>query len=395
MSTLELLGRKRPLFTEDLKRYGDAMQCLAKEGRFLVIGGAGSIGRTVVHEIFKRNPRLLHVIDINENNLVELVRDLRSSIGYIAGEFRTFSVDVGSVECDALLAVQKGYDYVLNLSALKHVRSERDPFTLMRLVQVNIINSDRMRARAAMMGARKYFCVSTDKATNPVNMMGCSKRIMELFLFSRSDAVDVSTARFANVAFSDGSLLHGFEQRIAKRQPLSAPRDVRRYFITQEEAGVLCLFSCLLGLNRETYFPRLDENAELVSFTEIAVRFLAQRGFRAVECESEEEARACVEQRSLRSEWPVYFFESDTTGEKPYEEFYLRDSDLDWERFVDLGVVRNRKPDLKLELERFEKAIEGMRNRLRWEKVEIVNEFRRLVPEFDHVETGKYLDDRM
>jgi FlaA1/EpsC-like NDP-sugar epimerase len=244
---LGLIGRKSTLFGDDVDVLSDALSSLVKSSRFLVIGGAGSIGQAVTKEIFKRSPKVLHVVDISENNMVELVRDIRSTLGYIDGEFRTFAVDCGSSEFEALISSEGPYDYVFNLSALKHVRSEKDPYTLMRMLSVNIFNTLKTFRLARDNGAKKYFCVSTDKAANPVNMMGASKRIMEMFLMRESETMPISMARFANVAFSDGSLLHGFNQRFAKRQPFSAPNDVRRYFVTPQESGELCLMSGLLG----------------------------------------------------------------------------------------------------------------------------------------------------
>ena len=221
-----------------------------------MIGGAGSIGQAVTKEIFKRNPRKLHIVDISENNMVELVRDIRSSDGYINGEFKTFALDAGSYAYDAFIKADGEYDYVLNLSALKHVRSEKDPYTLMRMVEVNILNTIKTIQQAKDKGIKKYFCVSTDKAANPVNMMGASKRIMEHFLMRESKDIDISTARFANVAFSDGSLLHSFNQRIQKKQPIVAPNDIKRYFVTPQESGELCLMSCLLGDTKDIFFPK-------------------------------------------------------------------------------------------------------------------------------------------
>ena len=232
---------------------------------FLVIGGAGSIGQAVVKEVFKRNPKKLHVVDISENNLVELVRDIRSSFGYIAGDFKTYALDIGSIEYDAFIESDGKYDYVLNLSALKHVRSEKDPFTLMRMIDVNIFNTEKTLQQSIDSGVKKYFCVSTDKAANPVNMMGASKRIMEMFIMRKSKDIKISTARFANVAFSDGSLLHGFDQRIKKRQPIVAPNDIKRYFVIPKESGELCLMSCIFGENRDIFFPKLSENSHLIS----------------------------------------------------------------------------------------------------------------------------------
>ena len=259
MNVLGLIGRDEALLLKDINKREAELADLVSSSSFLVIGGAGSIGQAVVREIFKRQPHVLHVVDISENNMVELVRDIRSTLGYMVGDFRTFAIDCGSREFKALLAASDSYDYVLNLSALKHVRSEKDPFTLMRMIEVNILNTIATVAQSREQGAKKYFCVSTDKAANPVNMMGASKRIMEMFLMRDSESIPISTARFANVAFSDGSLLHGFNQRLAKRQPLSAPNDVRRYFVTPQESGELCLSSCLLGDNRDIFFPKLSE----------------------------------------------------------------------------------------------------------------------------------------
>lgn len=214
MNILHLIGRDKELFTEDIDRHEKELSGMVKDSSFLVLGGAGSIGQAVVKEIFKRKPRKLHVVDISENNMVELVRDIRSSLGYINGDFKTFALDIGSLEYDAFIDWDGHYDYVLNLSALKHVRSEKDPFTLMRMIDVNIFNTDKTIQQSIAKGVKKYFCVSTDKAANPVNMMGASNRIMEMFLMRRSEQINISTARFANVAFSDGSLLHGFNQRM-------------------------------------------------------------------------------------------------------------------------------------------------------------------------------------
>ena len=274
MNMLTLIGRDSELFEDDIKTYEKELSEKVSSSSFLVIGGAGSIGQAVTKEIFKRNPKKLHVVDISENNMVELVRDIRSSLGYIDGEFATFALDIGSIQYDAFIKNDGKYDYVLNLSALKHVRSEKDPFTLMRLIEVNIENTDKTVLQSIENGVKKYFCVSTDKAANPVNMMGASKRIMEMFLMRRSLQIPISTARFANVAFSDGSLLHGFNQRIQKRQPISAPSDVRRYFVTPKESGELCLMSCLLGENRDIFFPKLSDKLHLITFADIAVKYL-------------------------------------------------------------------------------------------------------------------------
>ena len=241
INILDLIGRQNELFEEDIAAHEDELSTLIQNSSFLILGAAGSIGQAVTKEIFKRNPQKIHAVDISENNLVELVRDIRSSFGYISGDFRTFALDIGSLSYDRFIEWDGKYDYVLNLSALKHVRSEKDPFTLMRMIEVNIFNTIKTLDQAIKNGSRKYFCVSTDKAANPVNMMGGSKRIMEMFLVQKSHDIPISTARFANVAFSDGSLLHGFDQRIKKGQPIVAPNDIKRYFINPKESGELCI----------------------------------------------------------------------------------------------------------------------------------------------------------
>ena len=339
-SELDILGRNKSLFKEDLLKYNKKITKEIEQSSFLVIGGAGTIGQATIKEIFKRNPRKLHVVDISENNLVELVRNLRSSLGYITGEFRALPLDCGSNIFDQFIATQS-YDYVLNLSAIKHVRSEKDTFTIMRMIETNILNTDKTVVQALKQGAKKYFAVSTDKATSPVNMMGCSKRIMEMFLMTHSNDINISTARFANVAFSDGSLLHGFKQRIDKNQPISAPNDVKRYFVTREESGLICLFSTILGENRDVFFPKLSDELNLIKFTDIAERFLHNLGYKPFLCDSEEEARSSVEMCKSKKLWPCYFFKSDTTGEKPFEEFYTDNERVDFNRFTDFGVIKN------------------------------------------------------
>jgi hypothetical protein len=393
--TLALIGRTSPLFDADIVRLKDELLNLVRGARFLVIGGAGSIGQAVTREIFKRDPAALHVVDISENNMVELVRDIRSTIGYGMGDFRTFSIDCGSREFDAMFAAEGPYDYVFNLSALKHVRSEKDPYTLMRMVDVNVFNTVKTLDMARNGGAKKYFCVSTDKAANPVNMMGASKRIMEMFLMRESLTQPISMARFANVAFSDGSLLHGFNQRFAKRQPISAPNDVRRYFVTPQESGELCLMSCLLGGNRDILFPKLSEKLHLITFSEIAVRYLKRLDFEPYECASEDEARGRAEELIANKQWPCHFFKSDTTGEKDFEEFFTDKEDLDMGRFESVGVIRNLPEFDAGQLDRFMDGVDSLRKQPAWKKVDIVNLFFEMLPAFSHMETGKYLDQRM
>lgn len=395
MKILDLIGRTQPLFDRDIAEHELELTQTVQASRFLVIGGAGSIGQAVTREIFKRNPKALHVVDISENNMVELVRDIRSTLGYGTGDFRTFAIDCGSKLFDALMAENGKYDYVLNLSALKHVRSEEDPFTLMRMIEVNILNTISTIQHAKISGAKKYFCVSTDKAANPINMMGGSKRIMELFLMRESLTLPVSTARFANVAFSDGSLLYGFNQRINKQQPISAPNDVRRYFITPQESGELCLVSCLLGENRDIFFPKLAPELNLTKFSDIATRYLRQLGFEPYECQSEDEARNSVAELVQTKRWPVYFFKSDTTGEKDFEEFYTDNENLDMQSFKSIGVIKNEPQFTESDLNHFLNKIRYLKEQTEWERSELIDLFNEMIPDFGHRETGKYLSSRM
>ena len=395
MNVLKLIGRKEPLFEADISNNANKINNIVVASSFLVIGGAGSIGQAVVKEIFKRDPLKLHVVDISENNMVELVRDIRSTFGYIDGDFRTFSLDIGSIEYDAFIKSDGKYDYVLNLSALKHVRSEKDPFTLMRMIDVNVFNTIKTIRQSIENGTKKYFCVSTDKAANPVNMMGASKRIMELFLMRESENIPISTARFANVAFSDGSLLHGFNQRIQKKQPIVAPNDIKRYFVTPQESGELCLMSCLLGENRDIFFPKLSENLHLITFAEIAKKYLIDLGYEPYVCETEEEARVLINILPSEKKWPCLFSKSDTTGEKDFEEFYVKGEKLDLDRFENLGIVKSNLnfDDSKLNL--FIDNITAYKKDLVWDKDKLLNEFVKIIPDFDHKETGIYLDSKM
>ena len=392
---LTLIGRSKALFTDDINEAEESLKKIVSNSSFLVLGGAGSIGQAVTKEIFKRNPTKLHVVDISENNMVELVRDIRSSFGYIDGDFQTFALDIGSLEYDAFIKADGQYDYVLNLSALKHVRSEKDPFTLMRMIDVNVFNTDKTIQQSIDCGAKKYFCVSTDKAANPVNMMGASKRIMEMFLMRKSQEIAISTARFANVAFSDGSLLHGFNQRIQKQQPIVAPSDIKRYFVTPQESGELCLMSCIFGENRDIFFPKLSEALHLITFADIAVKYLQDRGYEPFLCSTEDEARELVKTLPSQGKWPCLFTESDTTGEKDFEEFFTDDETLDMSRFENLGVIKNDLTYNNTKLELFAQTVQKMKQQKQWDKKQIVELFHKMIPDFGHKETGKYLDSKM
>ncbi|MBA3680770.1 MAG: UDP-N-acetylglucosamine 4,6-dehydratase [Bacteroidetes bacterium] len=395
MDILNLIGRNKELFDQDIKKNEVELSKIISSSSFLVIGGAGSIGQAVTKEIFKRNPKKLHVVDISENNMVELVRDIRSSYGYINGDFQTFALDIGSIEYDAFINSDGKFDYVLNLSALKHVRSEKDPFTLMRLIDVNIFNTEKTLQQSIDKGTKKYFCVSTDKAANPVNMMGASKRIMEMFLMRKSKQINISTARFANVAFSDGSLLHGFNQRIQKQQPIVAPNDVKRYFVTPQESGELCLMSCIFGENRDIFFPKLNESLHLISFADIAIKYLNNIGYEPFICKDENEARQLSKTLPQKKQWPCLFSESDTTGEKDFEEFFTDKETLDLVRFGNLGIIKNELIFDDNKLNHFSNSISQLKQGQQWTKENLLDLFNQMIPGFGHKETGKYLDAKM
>jgi len=382
------------MFKSDISRLIDLKERIEGQ-KFLVIGAAGSIGKAVTKEIFLRSPNVLHCVDLSENNLVELVRDIRSSIGYIAGDFRTFSLDCGSVEFDSMVQRNGPYDYILNLSALKHVRSEKDPDTLMRMLNVNIFNTLKTARLAKTLKTKTYFSVSTDKATNPINMMGATKRTMEMFLMRESVTQKITMARFANVSYSDGSLLFGFRQRFNKLQPIVAPSDVRRYFISEKEAGELCLISCLYGENRDILFPKLAPKTNLKKFSDLAKQFIESQGFSPFECDTEEQARLSVAKLIKEKKWPCYFFKSDTTGEKDVEEFFTNNESLDLERYKAIGVIRNKAIFNSEKLDCFSKGIEKLKESLVWTKYDLLEQVENTLDNFYHQETGKYLDDKM
>lgn len=395
MNVLSILQKTKNLFENDYFLLNKEIKYLLRGSKILVIGGAGSIGKAVVKKIFQYDPKILNVVDISENNLVELVRDIRSSFKNNLCEFKTFAIDSGSLEFEFFFDNESiNYDYVFNLSALKHVRNEKDPYTLMRMIDVNIFNMLNI-LRKKKYNFKNFFCVSTDKAVNSSNMMGASKKIMELFLIRESQRQRLSMSRFANVAFSDGSLLHGFNQRILKQQPLSAPSDVMRYFITEEESGIFCLISCLFAENRDIFFPKIDNELKLIKFSDIVERYLDQFGYSIQICDTEEEARNKTKELIKKKIWPCYFFKSDTSGEKSFEEFYLKNEKVDLKKFKSIGVVKNNLIFNEDDLNNFEDGIKKLKKVKIWNKTDILNLFYLVLKDFKHIETGKNLDQKM
>ena len=392
----KILKRSGPMFADDLEMHRAQIEACVRGSRIMVIGAAGSIGSAFVKQLLPFQPAGLHLVDISENNLVEVVRDLRSSLAPIPEDFKTFAVAMGSLEFDRLLDAEKACDYVVNFSAMKHVRSERDPFSLMRMFHTNVEAVKGLLERLINTTAKKHFSVSSDKAANPANIMGATKIFMERILLAYSAQLPFSTARFANVAFSDGSLLYGFLQRLAKRQPFAAPYDVKRYFISHEESGQLCLLACFLGENRDIYFPKLDEGSDLLTFSEIAVMVLSAHGFVPDLCASEEEAKEKAARMEAGSKtWPCYFFESDTTGEKPFEEFYTDADRVNFDRYRNVGVISQPPWTDREAIDRSLAAFEEIRRGVRWRKEDMVEAIRIIVPELEHEEKGKNLDQKM
>lgn len=389
-------GRTSSLFEQDVQNNASALHERVGGLRVAVIGAAGSIGGAVVRNILRFNPKSIVLIDLNENNLVELVRDLRSSTGVnIPQDFSTLPIGLGSVECTRYFKEVAPFDYILNLSAMKHVRSEKDVYCLARMIDTNVLFPGQL-LKDLPRPCRNFFSVSSDKAANPANLMGATKMLMEKILLVQSSSQPFCTARFANVAFSDGSLPHGFLLRMQKHQPLSAPLDVKRYFMSHEEAGQICLMSCMLGDNRDVFFPNLEQHLHEKTFASIAENLLKLNGYEPVQCASEDEARRRSDELIPQKKWPVYFFNSDTTGEKAFEEFHTGREKLDLKRFQHIGVIKQSASDASPEaVARFVEFANAAKVKGGVSKADYVREINLAVPELTHVETGKNLDQKM
>jgi nucleoside-diphosphate-sugar epimerase len=388
-----ILRRDRALFSDDIAANRPALQEAIQGKRLLVVGAAGSIGGAFVKQVVPFRPASLHLVDVNENTLVEIVRDLRSSDGMVLPEdFKTVSVDFGADEFLRFAADHGPYDAFVNFSAVKHVRSERDVYSLLRMIDVNVGALSRFLAHPSAQGLSRIFSVSTDKSVRPVNLMGASKNLMEKVLFEQAGQAVASSARFANVAFSAGSLLEGFASRLAKGQPLAAPSDVRRYFISHEESGQLCLLAAFLGRANEVFFPRFDPDSDLMTFSDIAIAFLRHHRLEPILCDSEDEARAMA--AVPQGGWPCWFAPSDTTGEKPFEEFHRIGDRVDTTRFTALGVVAETSPPPGT-VAAFLRDIEAVRASAFWQKDDVVAAVVRAVPELIHEERHKSLEQKM
>ena len=389
--------RADSLLKPDLVNNHDLLAERLDGKRVLVIGGAGTIGSSYIKAILKFNVSRLVVVDINENGLTELVRDLRSSTGYnIPADFITYPMNFGDRVFEKMFRSMAPFDIVANFAAHKHVRSEKDIFSIEAMIENNLLRARKLLDLLLEFPPEHFFCVSTDKAANPVNIMGASKKLMEELIMAYSRKLPITTARFANVAFSNGSLPQGFIERLNKRQPWSCPTGIRRFFVSPQESGELCMIASVLGESGDIIFPRLDEERDMISFDAIAIDLLRYLGFKADICKTEEEAR----QKALllnenSTSYPVYFFETDTSGEKPYEEFFTEAEVIDNKRFHSLGVIKNSvKKDIGEMDDIFSKLKQIFASDL-VSKADIVETLKEWLPNFDHIEKGKGLDSKM
>lgn len=389
---------KRPesMFQGDLRTHQSALTEAIEGKSVLVIGGAGSIGSSYIKALLPFKPKTLVVVDISENRLTELTRELRSTSAFtVPDDYVTYPMNYADDTFVKMFKARGGFDIVANFSAHKHVRSEKDKYSVEALLKNNVVNAKKFLDLLCDYHPQHFFCVSTDKAANPVNIMGGSKKIMEDMIMAYADLFPVTTARFANVAFSNGSLPAGFLERIAKNQPLSAPSDVTRYFVSPEESGQICLMACILGTTGQIYFPKLKKE-QVLTFSEIATQLLKDLGYEPLECKSEAEAIAKAESRKETDKWyPVYFSKSDTTGEKPYEEFYTEGEQVALDRYASLGVISLQSFKKITEIESFIDKLTQLFNNPATEKKDITSLMKTFLVIFDHQETGRYLDSKM
>lgn len=387
-------GRSESLLQQDLLEHHEALGHAIKNKSALVIGGAGTIGSSFIRALIRYKPARLVVVDINENGLTELVRDCRSRADIaLPADFKSYPVNFADKVFEKIMKQEGPFDIVANFAAHKHVRSEKDVFSIEAMIENNVLRAKRLLDLLLQYPPQHFFCVSTDKAANPVNIMGASKKLMEEVILAYSGVLNITTARFANVAFSNGSLLAGFIERIMKQQPLSCPSDVKRFFVSPQESGEICLLACVLGKSGEIFFPKLDEHKDMVNFADVVAPFLRRLGLEPLVCASEAEAREKA-MAIKDNKYPVYFFASETSGEKLYEEFYTDEEELQMDRFKQLGVIRNAPRRSREALDAMLREIETLFAG-KVDKSTIVQLLNKLLPNFQHIETGMNLDQKM
>ena len=395
------------MFTQDIEANKEKLTQEIKGKKVCVIGGAGSIGSSFIKAVLRFEPASVVVVDLNENGLAELVRDVRSTNGlYVPDEFRCYTLNFADPIFERIFREEKGFDIVANFSAHKHVRSEKDRYSVQALIENNDIKAKKLMDLLTVYPPKHFFCVSTDKAANPVNIMGASKRIMEDLVMAYNKYFKVTTARFANVAFSNGSLPDGWIHRLQKKQPLAAPSDVKRYFVSPEESGQICMLACILGNGGEVFFPKLGED-QMLTFSSICDRFVDAQGFAKKECSSDAEAKQFAAEMTLPSsilpqtsnsekeKYPVVYFKSDTTGEKSFEEFFVPGEKIDMQRFQALGVVEQTTRHEMTEVNGFFEKLEDIFQKEDFTKAQVVEALKEFLPNFQHEETGKNLDQKM
>ncbi len=391
-----VIERDESLFAKDIIKNTETLSKEIKGRSVLVIGGAGSIGSSFIRSILRFEPSKLVVVDLNENGLAELTRDLRSTEGLrVPDVYLTYTLDFADPIFERIFREHGGFDIVANFSAHKHVRSEKDKYSVEALLNNNVLKARKLLDLLAEVPPRHFFCVSTDKAANPVNVMGASKRVMEDLIMSYMPKFKVTTARFANVAFSNGSLPLSFFDRMMKLQPLVAPKDVKRYFVSLEESGQICMLACILGSNGEIFFPKLGEE-KMKTFSSICDDFITAMGYTKHECATDEEAKLlAANMKPGDKEYPAVYFSSDTTGEKDFEEFYVEGEEKDLDRFSSLGVILSKEHRPKSEVEAFLHKLENIFSRPDFTKAEVVDCLKEFLPNFEHEEKGKNLDQKM
>ena len=388
--------RPSSMFEYDIQANAEKLTREIEGKSVCVIGGAGSIGSSFIKAVLRFRPGKLVVVDLNENGLAELTRDIRSTEGlYVPEEYRAYTLNFADPIFTRIFREEKGFDIVANFSAHKHVRSEKDRYSVQALIENNDIKAKKLMDLLCKFPPKHFFCVSTDKAANPVNIMGASKRIMEDLVMAYNDKFKVTTARFANVAFSNGSLPDGWIHRLQKKQPLAAPSDVKRYFVSPEESGQICMLACILGHGGEVFFPKLGED-QMLTFSAICDEFVKAEGFEKKEFGSDADAKHYAAEMGYDSStYPVVYFKSDTTGEKAYEEFYVPDEKINMERFMALGVVEETTHRPMPEVNAFFEKLEELFAKEDFTKAMVVQAIKEFIPNFEHEEKGKNLDQKM